>query len=66
MATKYLVMMSNKTGHKVRSLKRAVALAGGQSFITQKLLRGGKKSPNLRKYEVLGRMARCVATKEVR
>ena len=63
--SKYLVMTSDKTGHKVRSLKSAVTLSKGQPFIAQKLLRGGKKSPVLRKYEVLGTMARCVATKEV-
>lgn len=66
MATKYLVMLADKTGHKVRSLKQATVLARGESFITQKLLREGKKSPLLRKYVVEGRMARCVATKEVR
>ena len=62
---KYLVMTQDKQGHKVHSLKRAVALSGGKPFIAQKLLRGGKRSPGLRKYEVLGTMAHCVATKEV-
>lgn len=66
MATKYLVMLSDKTGHRVRNLKQATALAGGESFIAQKLLRGGKKSKRLRKYVVEGTMARCVATKAVR
>ena len=62
---KYLVMLKDKTGHKVRSLRRAVALSGGEPFIAQKLLRGGKRSPILRKYVVEGTMARCVATKAV-
>ena len=66
MATKYLVMLWDKTGHKVHSLKRAVTLSGGKPFIAQKLLRNGKKSPLLRKYVVEGTMARCVATKAVR
>lgn len=66
MATKYLVMLNDKTGHRVRSLKRAVALSGREPFVAQKLLRGGKKSSLLRKYEVLGRMAHCVATKKVK
>jgi hypothetical protein len=62
---KYQVMLSDKTGHKVRSLKAAVALSRGLPFITRKVLRGGRRSPVLRKYEVLGTMAHCVATKEV-
>jgi len=62
---KYLVMLKDKTGHKVHSLKRAVTLSGGLPFIAQKLLRDGKKSKLLRKYAVEGRMARCVATKVV-
>lgn len=61
---KYQIMLSDKTGHVVRSLKVAVALAGGLPFITRKILRGGKKSKRLRKYEVLGRMAHCVATRK--
>lgn len=66
MAAKYLVMLNDKTGHKVRSLKQATTLARGEPFIAQKLLRGGEKSKVLRKYVVEGRMARCVATKAVR
>lgn len=66
MATKYLVMLWDKTGHKVRSLKQATVLTRGEPFVAQKLLRGGKRSPVLRKYVVEGRMARCVATKEVK
>jgi len=60
---KYLVMLRDKSGHRVRSLKRAVVLASGEPFITQKLLRGGKRSKVLRKYEILGTMAHCVAKK---
>jgi hypothetical protein len=63
---KYLVMLGDKIGHKVHSLKRAVALSGGKPFISRKVLRGGKRSSVLRKYVVEGRMARCVASKEVR
>lgn len=63
---KYLVMTSDKVGHKVHSLKGAVTLSGGQPFVSQKILRGGKRSPVLRKYAVVGRMAHFVASKEVR
>jgi len=63
--SKYLVMTSEKVGHKVHSLKRAVALSQGKPFVSRKLLRGGKRSKVLRKYEVQGRMAHCVASKEV-
>ncbi len=62
---KYLVMTSDKKPHKAHSLKRAVALSGGLPYIAQKLLRNGKKSKVLRKYIVEGKMAHCVATKEV-
>lgn len=62
---RYQVLLSDKTTHRVRSLKVAVALAGGLPFITRKILRGSKKSKWLRKYEVRGKMARCVATKRV-
>lgn len=65
MATKYLVILRGGARHKVRNLKQAVALAGDSSFIAQKLLRNGKKSKVLRKYEVVRRMAHCMATKEV-
>ena len=66
MAIKYLVMTSDKKPYKVRSLKAAVALSRGLPFITRKVLRGGKRSPLLRKYEILGRMAHCVAKRKVR
>ena len=61
---KYQVLTSDKRPHEVHSLKRAVALSGGRPFIARKVNRG-KKSPHLRKYEILGMMAHCVATKKV-
>jgi len=62
---KYQVMLSDKTGHTVRNLRRAVALSGCKPFIARKVNRG-QRSPILRKYEILGTMAHCVAAKEVR
>jgi len=66
MATKYFVKLWDDSRHKVRSLKQATVLTRGEPFIAQKLLRQGKKSPILRKYEILGTMAHCVATKAVK